>query len=188
MMQRNERGFSLLELMVALFVVVIVTSLVSLNISTDGSDIRLQAQVRSLASVSSYALDEAQLQGVDYGLLLQQFDADGERLYGFSWRQRGPSGWRVPTNDAEIFAVQRLPAGVELLLQLEDQPVAELTTDDEQDAIPQVLLYSSGEVTGGTIELRQVDTGDLLWRLEWDLLGRFTLLPRGESAGDERFD
>ena len=66
---RRQRGFSLLELMVVLMVVVLVTTLVNLSVSSGGQDIQLQSQVRSLADVASYALDEAQMTGVDYGLL-----------------------------------------------------------------------------------------------------------------------
>ena len=75
-------GFSLLELLVALFVVVLVTSLVSLSIGSGGRDQHLQGQVRSLANVAGYALDEAQLRGVDYGLVLfSRFGGDGEEIF-----------------------------------------------------------------------------------------------------------
>ena len=74
-MTYRQAGFSLLELLVALFVVVLVTSLVSLNIGSGGRDIELEAQVRELADNAAYALDEAQLLGVDYGLLLEQRQA-----------------------------------------------------------------------------------------------------------------
>ena len=67
----RQQGFSLLELLVALIVVVLVTTMVNLTVSSGGQDVRLEAQVRNLADVASYALDEAQMTGVDYGLLLQ---------------------------------------------------------------------------------------------------------------------
>ena len=89
----DQRGFSLLELLVTLFVVVLITSLVTLNVTSGGYDIRLEAKVRNLADVASYALDEAQMLGRDYGLLLQQLDVDGEVVYSYSWRERLPEGW-----------------------------------------------------------------------------------------------
>ena len=44
----RQAGFSLLELLVTLIVIVLVTSLVSLTVSSGGQDIKLQAQVRIL--------------------------------------------------------------------------------------------------------------------------------------------
>jgi len=69
---RKHRGFSLLELLVALFVVVLITSMVTLTVSSGGQDIRLEATVRKLADVAAFALDEAQIHGQDYGLMLEE--------------------------------------------------------------------------------------------------------------------
>ena len=56
---RRQRGFSLLELLVALIVVVLFTSLANLTINSGGQDIQLQSTVYNLADVAGYALDEA---------------------------------------------------------------------------------------------------------------------------------
>jgi general secretion pathway protein H len=177
----DQRGFSLLELLITLFVVVLITSLVTLNVTSGGYDIRLEAKVRNLADVASYALDEAQMLGRDYGLLLQQLDVDGKLVYSYSWRERLPEGWRQPESGKDIFAQQQLPIEVELLLELEDVPAAEIPLGGgEEEAAPQVVLYASGETTAGAIEVRRRESSELLWRVQWDLLGRFELLRRGE--------
>ena len=41
----RHRGFSLLELLVTLFVVVLITSLVTLTVTSGGQDIQLEAQL-----------------------------------------------------------------------------------------------------------------------------------------------
>lgn len=179
----RQRGFSLLELLVTLFVVVLITSMVTLTVSSGGQDIRLESKVRNLAEVASYALDEAQMLGLDYGLLLQRTDVSGELLYSYSWRERQPQGWRLPATGKDVFVEQKMPPEIELQLELEDVPVAELTlAGGEEEAAPQVVLYASGETTAGAIDVRRRDDGELLWRVEWDLLGRFELLRRGEAT------
>lgn len=182
----RSAGFSLLELLVTLFVVVLVTSLVTLSVTSGSQDIQLEAKVRNLAGVASYALDEAQLLGRDYGLLLQEVNVDGESVYRYEWRERLLEGWRLPESGKDVFAPQELPGELELQLQLEDVPVAELSlaSDSDEETAPQVVFYASGETTAGAIDLRRRDSGELLWRVEWDLLGRFEVLRRGEGEYD----
>tara|TARA_B110000503_G_scaffold13903_1_gene18984 strand:+ start:108423 stop:109052 length:630 start_codon:yes stop_codon:yes gene_type:complete len=187
----RQRGFSLLELLVVLMVVVLMTSLVNLSVNSGGQDIKLESQVRGLADVASYALDEAQISGVDYGLFLQEQQQAGEAIYSLQWLQRQIDGWEEPGNGGEMFVAQELPPGVALELELEDAPVIELSLDDddydedEERIRPQVVFYASGETTVGAINVRQVDNGNLLWRIEWDLLGRFKLLRRGQAEEEE---
>jgi general secretion pathway protein H len=178
----RQRGFSLLELLVALMVVVLVTTLVNLSVSSGGQDIQLQSQVFNLADVASYA----QMSGVDYGLLVQEEEqAAGETVYSYHWLQRQLEGWAEPAEGEEMFAPQQLPPGIALELELEDTPVMDVALDDEdyeedeERITPQVVFYASGETTVGAINVRKVDNGELLWRIQWDLLGRFELLRRG---------
>ncbi|MFT5335624.1 MAG: prepilin-type N-terminal cleavage/methylation domain-containing protein [Halioglobus sp.] len=186
MIDSAQRGFSLLELLVALFVVVIVTSLVSLNVNTGGQDIQLESKVRSLADISSYALDEAQLSGIDMGLLIELDARGADSLYRYSWWERGRQRWILSAQDSEVFDAGQFPPDVELELELEDLPVTDLTTPpDPNDPIPQIVFYSSGETSPGQIEFRRRQTGDILWILEWDLIGRFSALLRGEPLPEE---
>tara|TARA_R110002073_G_scaffold21116_4_gene74848 strand:+ start:603 stop:1214 length:612 start_codon:yes stop_codon:yes gene_type:complete len=181
---RRQRGFSLLELLVALIVVVLFTSLANLTINSGGQDIQLQSTVYNLADVAGYALDEAQMTGVDYGLLLREDQDTGETIYSYQWLERGLDGWGAPISGKELFAEQRLPPGIVLELELEDAPFVELSPDDDGEAeiiSPQVVFYASGEATVGAINVVQEADGELLWRIEWDLLGRFDVLRRGEA-------
>ena len=181
---RRQRGFSLLELLVALIVVVLFTSLANLTINSGGQDIQLQSTVYNLADVAGYALDEAQMTGVDYGLLLREDQDTGETIYSYQWLELSLDGWGAPVSGKELFVEQRLPPGIALELELEDAPFVELSPDDDGEAeiiSPQVVFYASGEATVGTINVFQVEDGELLWRIEWDLFGRFDVLRRGEA-------
>jgi general secretion pathway protein H len=186
---RRPRGFSLLEILFVLFIIGIITSMVSLTFTSGGQDVQLETTVRNLADVASYAVDEAQMTGVDFGLLLEEeLEAGGVR-YSYSWLERHIDGWEEPVSGKDLFARQHLPPGIALELELEDAPVVELSLDDNQEEIirPQVIFYASGEATVGAINVRRLDDSELLWRIEWDLLGRFDLLRRGEVTEEEEY-
>jgi type II secretion system protein H len=180
-----QRGFSLLELLVVLIVVVLITSMVTLNVGSGSRDIQLESQLRNLANVAAYAVDEAQMLGVDYGLVLYQTSRDGQLRYAYSWRERRPEGWREPESGKDVFAAGEFEEYLDIQLELEGAPVAELVLDDSSaEATPQIIFYSSGEVSAGALDVQRRDVGELLWRLEWDLLGRFTLLLKGDTPED----
>jgi prepilin-type N-terminal cleavage/methylation domain-containing protein len=177
--RQRQWGFSLLELLVTLFVIVLVTSLVTLNVGTGGAEYRLQRLVESMADTANYALDEAQFAGWDYGLLITREDRAGQSYYRLRWLERGPERWRPPLSGKEVFADIALDPGLELELELDgalqDQDVFSPRVDAPA---PQLVFYASGETLPGLLDLLDPQ-GNLLWRLEWDLLGNFRALRQG---------
>lgn len=188
MSRPGDSGFSLLELLVTLFIIVLVTSVVTFNLSSGGREVALEGQVRELADTAVYALDEAQMSGADFGLLLRQFEHDGETVFGYDWRELRDSAWIEPESGKEIFSRRYFPPNIELQLELEDVLVGELPLAGELGTgQPQVILFASGETVTGALDIRQRD-GDVLWRAEWDLLGRFQLLRRNRQGELELVD
>jgi general secretion pathway protein H len=183
----RHRGFSLLELLVALFVIVLITSMVSFNFTSGGQEIELESRVRNLASVGAYALDEAQMSGIDYGLLLEERLEGREVIYRYQWLERALDGWQTPASGKDLFETQAMAPGISLQLELEDAPLVELSLEDEGSDIvaPQVVFYASGETTVGAIDVVRTDDGELLWRIEWDLLGRFEVMRRGRPDDED---
>jgi type II secretion system protein H len=175
-MQRAE-GFSLIEMLVVLFVVVLMTSLVTLNVSSGARDRELQERLDTLMAVAGYALDEAQFSGSELGLLfVSEANERGEPRVTVYWRQRLAEGWRSPEGSVDIFEPIEFPADVQLQLLLSDLEV--LAADSAaanplSGAAPQWLMLPSGETEPGELLLRSRDNGELEWRLRWDALARF---------------
>lgn len=167
-----SRAFSLVELLVVLFVVVLMTSLATLGLNSGSRDRDIESAVRGIMGVGGYALDEAQFSGRDYGLrLVHDAASDSWRT---QWLERWPEGWRRPETARDVWESRRLGDGVMPELMLEGRAVALAGTQAGPDA-PPIVFYASGETAPGELTLRDRETGAVLWRLRWDLLGRFTL-------------
>lgn len=177
-------GFSLLEMLLVLFVIVVLTSLVTLNVNTGSKTRVAQDALESLRRSAVYALDEAQFGGRDFGLLLVRGEVVGAELR-FVWRERLPQGWRSPEQSRDIFTTIDLPDTVILIL--DDGVVVPLEPSaavESLGAAPQWLLLASGETQAGELLWRDESGVEQLWRLRWDALGRFELLRGDEEEGD----
>jgi len=177
-------GFSLIEMLVVLFVIVLMTSLVTLNVNSGASDRVVQERLETLIAIAGYALDEAQFTGSDFGVLFVNTVNDrGEATMTAHWRQRLAQGWRLPQQSPEIFVAQEFPEDVRLRLMLDDVEVVPLSEDAASPlsgVTPQWLILASGETQAGELVIRRVEDDSMLWRLQWDPLGRFEQF-RGES-------
>jgi len=177
-----SRAFSLVELLVVLFVVVLMTSLATLGLNSGSRDRDIESAVRGIMGVGGYALDEAQFSGRDYGLrLVHDVASDSWRT---QWLERWPEGWRQPDTARDVWESRSLGEGVMPELMLEGRDLTLAGTQAEPDA-PPVVFYASGETVPGELTLRDRETGAVLWRLRWDLLGRFTL-EHANGRPDER--
>ncbi len=184
-MQR-ARGFSLIELLVAVLVIVMLTTVVSLKVGSGGSDIEQADDVRQLAALMGYAQTEAELSGADHGLYLERSVELGDVSYTGYWLRRYDQGWAEPRGSADVLEPFQFQPGMDVMLALVGNPDVEITArDPELKPAPQSVLFASGETTEGELDWIDHQSGDLLYRLRWDLLGRTTLMPRGEEPRDD---
>jgi hypothetical protein len=171
-------------MLVVLFVIVLMTSLVTLNVNSGAGDRIVQERLETLTAVAAYALDEAQFSGSDFGALFaNSVNERGEPTLSVHWRQRLLEGWREPAESREIFSSLEFPANTRLQITLDTVellPAAEDAADPRTGATPQWLMLSSGETQAGELVIRDLDDDAVLWRLSWDPLGRFKQF-RGDS-------
>ena len=187
-----QRGFSLIEMLAVVFVVVLLTSLVSLNVGSGGADINRESKVREVAAMLSYGLTEAELSGTDHGLFIHRL-SEGDSTYQGLWLRSYDQGWAPPLSLNDAFDDLIFEPGIELELQLEEQPLVDFEIlEEDTNPPPQIILFAGGEVTPGELTWIDDRTGDLLYTLRWDLFGRMQFLPRGrepdEGLEDRSFD
>jgi general secretion pathway protein H len=184
-MRSHQKGFSLIEMLAVVFVVVLLTSLVSLNVGSGSSEINRENQVREVAALLGYALTESELSGTDHGLLIHQLDGFDEGSYRGLWLRRYDQGWAEPLSLNNAFEDLAFESGIELELRLDEQPPVDFEVlEEDTNPPPQIILFAGGEVTPGELDWIDERSGDLLYTLRWDLFGRMTFMPKGIEPDD----
>lgn len=139
---RSDAGLSLIEIMVALFIVGLASSFVVLSLPRSPTPL---IEVRgTLDRLLNSQRTEAILGGAPRGLLLEENEV---RVLVFD---RGL--WRAPTGlrDTPVFA---LHPDTEVVLEGDDEPVFQTTQDDDAPVVPDIWFDPSGFATEASLEL-----------------------------------
>ncbi len=151
-------GFTLIELLVVVVIIGVVIGATLLSLGGRGRDSQLEQERDRLAALIEYVRERAALQTVEYGLRCEQ---GGFRFVMYDTRM---ARWlEDPLDDA--LRSRTLPAGLELALSVEDRPIVlprradPARGDAVADLTPQVMLYSSGELTQFKLTLTRSSAG-----------------------------
>jgi general secretion pathway protein H len=138
-----EQGFTLLELLMVLFIAGIILSYAVLSGGYPSPRDRLEREARRLAALMELALEESILQSRELGVL---FSPRGYRFMALNGDQ-----WEALAQD-RLLRARELPEGMAFELRIDDLSV-ELEPSKESE-VPQVYLFSSGEITPFNATLR----------------------------------
>jgi general secretion pathway protein H len=174
---RACRGFTLLELMVVLVLVGIIFSFAVLSLGGDELAETMERETRRLAALIGMASDEAVIRGEELAI---HFSDDS---YAFLMLRNGD--WQPDEND-RLLKTYRLPAGIQIRLEVEGEPLLLIEPDEEDEEdeeerlVPQVYILSSGEMTPFSATLvadqsyyRYHLSATLLGELEWEVEDTF---------------
>jgi general secretion pathway protein H len=159
----QQRGFTLLELLVVVVIVAILFTYTTLAIRSDSPEDLIKEEAHRLERLIQLALEESILRGEEYAIEVQ---LDGYRFLRFTENQ-----WQPLAQD-KLLRQRALPQNMELEMSLEDteiiigesqsetqeDPLAEHTPGDDENVStdeqenkeeikPQIYLLSSGEIT-----------------------------------------
>lgn len=154
----RQRGFTLLEIMLVMVLMAVVLSSVSLSFDIRSDQDKVEEEAKRLQAVVQLASDYALLNNFQLGLRLDETSYqflvyDGEK-------------WQALDSD-KMFSEHELEEGFELNISIGDIPWLEHydeddglfssseDEDDEEDKkklIPQVYLFSSGEITPFSVQ------------------------------------
>jgi len=179
--QKNQQGFTLIEVLLVVLLIGIVTGIVLLAASPNDSSRVVSNEAERLADALNLASDEAVNNNQQMGLLLD------EKSYYFVTLDEQSQTWEASSEP--LFSLHELAPTVSLhLLKDDSQKVVVLDSnkdkDNEQQAItPQVLLLSSGESSSVILELASEDGSQQ--KIVVDDLGTVTLNPDAEPQHEK---
>jgi general secretion pathway protein H len=162
----RSTGFTLLELLVVIFIVGVIAAMATLSIGTVTRDQGVEKEVERVGDLLALAREEAVLQNREFGLTFYR------REYEFSVFDVATASWTpLAAAAAGPLAPRSFPPETEVELAVEDRRVAlaerrperrpqpktdddKRQTDKDDDAPePQVLILSSGDVTPFNLRL-----------------------------------
>ncbi len=165
--RQASRGFTLLEVLVVVFVVAVMAGLAVMQLGSRDRDRELQTEAMRLTQVLELARQEAVLSVDELALELSR-DRD-VHTYGFIRFDPASGRWEPLTGSP--WQAHRIAEGIGLELQVEDRSRGpEVFGSVEEGRRPALLILSSGELTPFRLDLVPVwDSAS--WRLESDGFG-----------------
>jgi general secretion pathway protein H len=160
----RSRGFTLIEILVVVVIIGVMVMAVTVAVGALGGDREIEDEAQRIADVVAVTLDQAELEGRDYGLRIEParyevmvFDGRQQR-----WRSVGDDRW---------FEAHDLPPGLAVVLEVEGRRVLLKPAETLEEPQPQIFVAASGEVVPYRLSLERSATG-----------ARLTLLGSADGA------
>jgi general secretion pathway protein H len=165
----RRAGFTLLELLVVLTILAVLTGTVMLSFTGADSEQALKGSAERLAQTIELARQRSLLRNREWGIYVEPS--------GYTFAEFDPDTGVWVEQTGRPFDGAALPELVQLSLDTEDYDT--LPFADGED-LPQIIIFSSGEVTPFTRELRpEWDTAP--WRVSSDGLARVEAAREGAA-------
>jgi general secretion pathway protein H len=171
---RPSRGFTLLELMIVVFVIGLVTAGVVISFSGERRDEQLEREAERLDALFDYVREQAELQTRDYGFRISN------RGYSFVVFDVLANQWR-PAEEDDALRERPFPAGIEAEVVVEGRRIVlETRKKDVEDYMPQAMIFSNGDMSSFEIILRRDQDEEARARIYSDESGNINLLQPGQ--------
>jgi general secretion pathway protein H len=179
---QQARGFSLLELLVVVFIIGILATMFTISVGVLGSDSDIDKEMDRLQALLELAREEAVMNGRELGLHFYPggyefatFQEDFVEYYDLEDEVQNQSKW-VVLEAGTLLKPRQLPAGIvieieidgrDIVLKEKQQAVMDKSDDDpDQTKVevyrPQIWLYSSGDMSPFAIRFRREFANDSL--------------------------
>ncbi len=145
-------GFSLIEIMLVVFIIGLVTAAVVITFSGDTRDTELDKEAERIDALFAYAREQAELQTRDYGFRINRLE------YSFVVFDPLGNQWRLPQED-DALRLREIPEGLIPSLVVEGRGVVlDSRKPKVDDFKPQVMIFANGDLTSFEITLEREGT------------------------------
>lgn len=133
-------GFTLIEILVVVVIIGVLSAGLLLSVSLTGRDRDLERESDRLLALLNYAREQSELQTREYGVIVQ------DDSYEFVSYDVHRAIWRSIFED-DALRLRRLPDGLDFKLVIDTRPVVLKRPTDAKDKTPQVMIFSSGDLS-----------------------------------------
>jgi general secretion pathway protein H len=138
--RRALGGMTLIEILVVIVIIGVLAAIATLSIGLLGEDSEIEDESRRLTDGIALLQEQAQLEGRDYGILLETARYEFQRFDAFEQR------WAAIEGDAALRSRELAP-DLAFELVIEGRPIL-LRREPNPDArLPQLIAWGSGDMT-----------------------------------------
>jgi general secretion pathway protein H len=145
-------GFTLIEILVVVFIIGILVSVTLISVHALGRDTEIRDETARLVGLIGAVHEQAEMEGRDFGLRFQEHE------YEFLAYDPRRNEWQAVEGD-DLLRPRQLPPGLNVRLRLDGrEAVLRPPADKNKPWPPQVQIQSSGDLSAFELRLQREDS------------------------------